>query len=267
MIIVKPNGGLGNRMRVINSAICLANKNNHTTIRVLWKKDWGLNASFTDIFEPVNEISLIENKFLMAYYFYSRKSLPLGYKYYDDEAILNKRFDENYWDSDHNKVIVNACYDFYYPSIENNFFGMFKPVNKLLEKIDLITQNFSDDCVGVHIRRADHQIAKEKSTIEDFISRMDTILKESPDSKFYLSTDDPVTELQIAERYGNKIFSLKDRNLHRNDLIGIEDAVIDLFCLSRTKLILGSYLSSFSEVASAIGKIPLETILKNKPTV
>ena len=260
---MKPNGGLGNRMRVINSAICLANKNNHTTIKVLWKKDWGLNASFRDIFEPVNKISVIENKFLMAYYFYSRKSLPLGYKYYDDEAILNQRFDENYWDSNHDKVIVNACYDFYYPSIANNFFGLFRPVNKLREKIDHITQNFSDDYVGVHIRRADHQIAKEKSATEDFISRMDTILKESPGTKFYLSTDDPATELLITERFGNKIFSLKDKSINRSDLNGIEDAVTDLFCLSKTKLILGSYSSSFSEVASAIGKIPLETITKN----
>lgn len=263
MIIVKPNGGLGNRMRVINSAICLANKNNQATVKVLWKKDWGLNASFNDIFEPVKRISLIENKFLMAYYFYSRKSLPLNYKYYDDQAVLNKRFDENYWGSNHDKVIINTCYDFYYPSMANNFFGIFRPVNEIIEKIDLITQYFSEKCVGVHIRRTDHQIAKEKSATADFISRMDHILKQSPGTKFYLSTDDPATEMQMTGRYGNKILSLKDKSLHRNDLRGINDAVIDLFCLSRTKLILGSYSSSFSEVASAIGKIPLETVTQN----
>lgn len=265
MIIVKPNGGLGNRMRVINSAICLSGKNNNAPVKVLWKKDAGMNAGFTDIFESVNKnkIEVVENKLLMAYYFYSRKQLPLNYKYYDDQSILDKRFNENYWSNGHRNTIINTCYDFYYPEIPNNFFGMFRPVKKIQGKIDSVTQCFSKEWVGVHIRRTDHQIAREKSGTADFIYRMDDILEKSSNIKFYLSTDDLATELQLRKRYGSRIVALEGKSINRNSLAGIEDAVTDMFCLSKTKLILGSYSSSFSEVASAIGKVPLETISKS----
>jgi hypothetical protein len=92
---------------------------------------------------------------------------------------------------------------------------------------------------------------------------MDDILENNSNTKYYLSTDDSPTELQLKERYGSRIVVLEGKSINRNDLAGIEDAVTDMFCLSRTKLILGSYASSFSEVASAIGKIPLEIISKN----
>lgn len=48
----------------------------------------------------------------------------------------------------------------------------------------------------------------------------------------------------------------------RQDENGIADAVVDLFILSRTQRLYGSYWSSFSEVAAQIGNIPLEIVRK-----
>lgn len=60
MIIAKPNGGLGNRLRVINSAICLSKENENISVKVLWKKDWEMSAGFDGLFKPVREISTIK---------------------------------------------------------------------------------------------------------------------------------------------------------------------------------------------------------------
>src|SRR6185437_14799734 len=111
MIIVKPNGGLGNRMRVINSALNLAKQNKKESIKVLWKKDPGLNVSFNDIFHPIANSLITGNTLLMSYYFYSRKSLPLVYRYYNDQSILDRQFNETYWNQNHHNVVLNTCFD------------------------------------------------------------------------------------------------------------------------------------------------------------
>lgn len=249
-------------MRVINSAVCLAERNGYPGVKVLWKKDSGMNASFTDLFEPIPAIQVIENKFLMPYYFYSRKKLYHGYAYYDDQSVLRKRFNENYWSHHHENVVLNTCYDFYDPVADNNFFSLFRPIARIRKKIAEITKEFTDEWVGIHIRRTDHLVAREKSTTDGFIHRMDELLEKSSGTRFYLSTDDPLTDSQLRKRYGSRIGSQGGKNLSRDNLAGMEDAVTDMFCLSHTKCIIGSCLSSFGEVASAIGKIPLEIIAK-----
>lgn len=264
MIIVKPNGGLGNRMRVINSALNLARQNGKESIRVLWKKDAGLNASFNDIFHPIAN-ALITNKILlMSYYFYSRKLLPLRYRYYDDQSVLNNRFDTNYWNQNHQKVILNTCFDFYELNAQTNFYNLFKPVEKLQKKIDEISADFHEATIGVHIRRTDNIPSAEKSKTDDFMSRMEELIEEKPGVNFYVATDDPGTENKLKQHFGNRIRSIHYKHLDRNSGAGIEDAVTDMYCLSRTSLILGSFSSSFSDVASGIGKIPLEIITQKK---
>ena len=53
---------------------------------------------------------------------------------------------------------------------------------------------------------------------------------------------------------------MSDFKLVRNKKIAIIQAVAELYLLSKTKMILGSYYSSFSELAAVIGDIKLEQI-------
>lgn len=250
-------------MRVINSAICLAEKNENAPVKVLWKKDPGMNAAFMDIFKPIDEISVIGNKFLMGYSFYSYKLMQGSYKYYDDQSVFDKRFHEEYWNKNHHNVILNTCYDFYELNTQANFYNLFQPVERLLQRINQITAEWQENMVGVHIRRTDHMPAVNYSKTVDFINKMEQLLESNSNTKFYLSTDDPEIEKSFKLRFGSKVGIVDNKNLSRNIRSGIEDAVIDMFCLSRTNLILGSYSSSFSAVASAIGNVPLEIITQS----
>jgi hypothetical protein len=264
MIIVKPNGGLGNRMRVINSALYLARQNKKESIIVLWKKDAGLNVRFNDIFQPIAHTFTTGNMLLMSYYFYSRKLLPLRYRYYDDQSISDNRFDTTYWDQNHRKVILNTCFDFYELNAQTNFYHLFQPVEKLQKKIGEISKDFDEATVGVHIRRTDNVPSTEKSKTGDFIRRMEELVEEKSGTNFYVATDDPGTESKLKQHFGDRIRSMSNKHLDRNSGVGIEDAATDMYCLSRTSLILGSFSSSFSAVASGIGKIPLEIIAQEK---
>lgn len=89
----------------------------------------------------------------------------------------------------------------------------------------------ADNCAGVHIRRTDHACAIEKSHTAAFAQMIDKVLKEHPDMKFFLATDDKVDN--CAE---------------------MQSGIIELLCLSQCCFILGSYTSSYSFFAASYGK-------------
>lgn len=79
---------------------------------------------------------------------------------------------------------------------------------------------------------------------------------------FYLATDDKETQHQLLNRFRSKMIvyhKVLDRNLEK----GVIDAVVDMYCLSNTKYIYGSYWSSFSDIASRVGNIELKVLSKN----
>lgn len=150
--------------------------------------------------------------------------------------------------------------NFYPYSNEYDYYYLFKPVRSIQRRIDELVAFFTKNIIGIHIRRTDNKKAKEISKIELFISAMTKTLIENPLTEFYLSTDDLSVENLIKNEFGHLVHTLKNKDLDRSSNKGIEDAVVDLYCLSKTNRILGSYWSSFSGVAAWINGIPLEII-------
>jgi hypothetical protein len=72
--------------------------------------------------------------------------------------------------------------------------------------------------------------------------------------------EDPVTEKAILiKKFGSRIITSKGAAT-RNTTEGIQDAVVDLYALSRTHKILGSFYSSFSEIAAQLGSCELQIL-------
>jgi hypothetical protein len=138
-------------------------------------------------------------------------------------------------------------------------FKDFTPVREILDIIDRVTDEFTGDTVGVHIRRTDNSAAIRNSPVELFINRMKDVEQDNPKSTFFLATDDMETENHIKGLFPGRVFTY-DKEIARNKESGIRDAVVDLYALSRTAKVLGSYWSSFSHTAAEIGGIPEETI-------
>ena len=61
----------------------------------------------------------------------------------------------------------------------------------------------------------------------------------------------------LKSKYPNRIITLMD-DTDRNSLEGMKFAVVDLFCLSKTRKIIGSVASSYSQIAAEIGGIEIE---------
>ena len=112
----------------------------------------------------------------------------------------------------------------------------------------------------MHIRRTDNVESIKFSPLELFLEKINFEVSENENVNFFLSTDDLNVEERIISEFGNKIITHK-KEFSRQTVAGMQDAVVDMFCLSKTAVIYGSYWSSFSEISARIGEINLTTLI------
>jgi hypothetical protein len=278
-IIVQPRAGLANRMRLIASCLYLREKF-HAEISMIWDLDSGLNARYQDLFELNQNIRLIESskyrliikhRRLISSKFQFIKSLSkswnklasnaLGIDYclFDEDlkkgyahikAILEKN----------DSVFIYSCEEFidYPKGIES-----FTPVVSIRENVQRYSKRFDTKTVGIHIRRTDHTASIQNSPNYLFERKIEEYLRGDPNVNFFIATDDPLIERHFKNMYPDKILSYP-KTYGRDSSQGIIDALIELQLLSKTSVIYGSFWSSYSEMASRIGKLKLHILtIKN----
>lgn len=256
-----PHAGLCNRLRAISSAVFVA-KEIGCPLTIYWSNNEECASTYQDLFEPINidiPINIIEYKGV-KYSIARKKNLyfPKFLRLFSvDKEILNFNCKE---DGDifpliprNGVTLIQTCHSL---SQHYDFQTLFKPVSSILDVIKSVTDHYSDNTIGLHIRRTDNVQAIAHNDISSFEDCINKELESVSNTKFYLATDDIEVKKYLKEKYGDAIISL-DLPLNRNTLDGMKGAVVDLWCLSRTKKIIGSFYSSYSEVASYIGNIEL----------
>lgn len=250
MIIIQPEGGLCNRMRAVCSALELA-KRKHTKLIILWYCNEDLNAPFELLFKPIKGIKVINYSSSKDFRrLFLRKISRM--KMDDKDIIANRvngELDKVYVENIKLPLYICTFAQFY--NIEEQF-KIFQPAKPIKEKIGMVLKKYSTYTVGVHIRRTDQEKSIEYSKTENFIDLMKKEFLKNSNVKFYLATDDFEEEKNIRKEFPKSIISNSNRNLSRDSREGMLDAVIDLYCLSNCQKIIGSYWSSFTDVAAAI---------------
>ncbi len=139
----------------------------------------------------------------------------------------------------------------------------FRPRPELLDEAERVFALASGDgdgrVVGVHIRRGDNEASIQVSPLDLFVARMQREVEQYPEVRFFLATDDPATEREVLERFPGRV-TVRAKELSRTRTSGVQDALVDLLILSKCPLILGSYWSSFSQMAAELGGRMLETV-------
>ena len=262
-ITIIPTGGLCNRMRAMSSGYYLT-RQDRATANILWNKNSGLNANFDDLFEPLNlpDIAVNRNQNWLFRiertrdYIIRQMILKLRYQTIYNFSINNQKGDiTNVIDKkDRRQLLLISCYSMctHYPIKE-----LFVPRADIQQRIDGITNSFSANTIGVHIRRTDNAESIRRSPLTSFINILKEEVGKDESVKFYLASDDEEVKQTLNEQFPNHIITCQDK-VNRNSLEGMRFAVIDLFCLSKTKKIIGSDYSSYSQIAAEIGGIPLE---------
>ena len=268
-----PVGGLANRMKAVASSFILAQQNQIET-NVIWFQDWALHAPFNTLFEPIHSPNIcIKEASLIDHIIYDRPRaknlyIPRLFQYFIFRSCLYEKtiqdlkkqnFNFNNW-IQKGHVYMASYLDF--QEISTDILRqLFIPLPTIQARIDQLCQQFSPYTLGVHIRRTDNTASIEQSPIELFITAIDKEIDLNVDVSIYLATDDESVKLELQKRYGKRLIFAKDK-ADRSSITGIQGGTVDMYALARTQKILGSFHSSFSELAAQVGNIPLEIIKK-----
>ena len=279
MIIVKPVGGLANRMRVIAASVQLAHEIG-TTVQCIWESNNELGANYTDLFELSEHFSLrapfrhrpkssyqktglkhfiitLWNKMLGVDACYSMSnvdSIIAGEQ--NENADYHRFFDVISPLLAKDKIIFYTTGDYL---ADLHDVSLFNPVEEIRKVIESYALCFSNKTYGLHIRRTDNTWAIENSPLNLFRAIIESKIAEDDEVRFYLSTDDKETLQALKEEYGEHIL-IREKKYGRDSLDAMKDAVVDMWLLSKTQQIYGSYYSSFSEMAGLVGHIPVMTV-------
>lgn len=251
-LTLAPRNGLANRIRAISSGIALAGMI-RADLSLVWSLDFHLNCPYEMLFMPDPAIISVENypneKEDLESYMQSKAF---------DRFILAKEVksmkEENY------NFLELGKYTSLFMSSGASFLRnipawQFQPEESIGKNVKEMTSRFAKHMIGVHIRRGDNLESIAKSPIEGFYRRMDTELAENRRTAFFLATDSPEEEDKIRKRYPDRVISFAKKSLDRNEPGAIQEAMVDLLCLAATSRIIGSYWSSFSQLAAKIGNI------------
>jgi hypothetical protein len=279
MITVLPENGLCNRMLAIASGRALAAEVNQE-MQIIWNEDRCLGASFKDLFCPIlgvrvkdirwNE-SLLDRLQYPYLCFTERPLLDKLSKFMRslvyDRVVRSQELHKSLLSGQYGAALLFGsqrtlllAYEAFHSGAET-FLRSFQPLPSLMEIVDRETRCFSHNIVGVHIRRTDHHGAISMSPIDEFERRLAKEIEADRSVMFFLATDCPDTETKIKNRFGERVI-IRERCRRRDTVPGMQDALVDLYLLSRTKKILGSCGSTFSGTAGMLGGIPLVTVVE-----
>lgn len=248
-------GGLCNRLRTLYACLALSNVYQIPFV-VCWLPSETCNCYLEDLLEPVfnnvdsQQIFLELEDCLVNTIYITNTAMSASscYAKYlkNSQDISNEDYLHKYYDLIRNIPI--------------------KPELKQSLTNFLNNNNWQDDIVGIHVRRTDHvkhfssnpKTANELSTDEKFFQIIDRHIEEGF-SRFFLATDDAETKAMFEAKYPGRFLSYC-REFSNSSLrqTSIQDALLDLYLLSKTKRLIGSNHSTFSIYASELGDIPLE---------
>ncbi len=261
-ITVIPFGGLGNRLRVLNSAFCLS-RDLGVDLELVWFVKPELNSELSDLFiatgfeyRPMPRWKtavlrpFLKHIFIINYESTYRRFLRLFYDkvYFDNDLNARSPAQLRSEISKYRRVVIATCYQFY--DFEN--FDNFVVQPHLQQRIDALTARFDHYTMGVHIRRTDHAALIEASPVELFIDQMNRLLAENPATQFFLATDDAELKASLRSQFGSRLIT-QEIPLSRATAEGMQGAVVDIYALSRTKKIICTTRSSFAQMAALIG--------------
>ena len=271
-ITLIPIMGLCNRMRAIASGKALAERIG-SNLEVVWLNHFRFHAKFKDLFEDVDTIKIKEYwlhiPFLSRQQVINHARTAVYFKEYArrrkyDLILHRKQLNDGYFDDEESldkirgKKVLMVTYSKIYSDCS---FLFYRPRSPMRDEINSQAAKFNEHTAGVHVRRTDNERSIVYSPNEEFFRIIEDRIARNPNFNFFLATDCKDTQSIFIKKFGDRVIA-RENSFDTYSNIGIKSALVDLYLLSRTKEILGSYFSSFSKSASILGNIPFNLVYK-----
>lgn len=226
-IVIRPSGGLCNRLRYIFSFMHkfkLNEESNNKKLIIIWRNDEYCPGYIHCFFQKIKNVEFVDK--------YSKhKIIPL-------DKSISYYFNINYLDKI--SLFLNE--------------NIFKKIRKIINK------KLNNSYVAIHIRRTDLQeILKKHPKKKERIITDEQYIKFIKDAKIkniYLATDNIKSQRKFMKLYKDRLIVYKEiQDMKDIRKTNIEHALIDLFICGSANKFRGSYYSSYSNFIRLMQKI------------
>lgn len=286
-LYIQTQNGLGNRLRAFASAFCIATYSNiKRDLILIWETNEHCEAKFSDLYDVESLTKFIKS---IGINFQILEKNPgirsdinvsedLNMEKFDKYNYMNDNEKNTYIDENNNNniYIISACCLVNKNTNwerECDFLRQMKPcliVQKMLSDFDSKNNIKIESCIGVHIRMSQPGMSYEdtsnwteeaKKSVEkwrtashweNFLTEIDKILLVDKKQKFFLCCDNKDAYVQLIKKRSG-IFVYTNKNVFDRSIVQVQNALLDLILLSKTKEILGSNWSTFTEIANRLG--------------
>lgn len=261
-LIVDAQHGLGNRLRAIASAAAVAEAEDREFV-IVWRRDHHCDCRFSDLFNYEGEVlesdaaaeSMRRGASLVNYMEVERGAHKDSPVHFDPDRNLYFR----------SAYVMNHAASTW--DRENVFLRNLRPVSAVADLIDSVR---SPNDVSLHVRMGSgpkfehlpweapenwnaesHKLLahwREKSHFDRFAARTDALIREGRAETVFLAADLPEVYESFASRFGSRACYLQ-RRVNDRSMQQLQYALADALLLGRSRLLLGSTWSSFTELA------------------
>ncbi len=285
ILLIHAQHGLGNRMRAIGSALSFAESTARIPV-LIWESDAHLAADFEALYDPGN--LTVCNRFNPKPPFEELEKWDAkwgGFKFYNymemEEGANKGEIIEN--DPDKH-LYYKGAYIMEAPlhsswERDNDNLRSLRPIQVVADELSRLDEKGLKEAIGVHIRNrtlaqdiknvnfneeygesasAEMQHWREQSSYANFMVEMERIISEEDENaKFYIATDTKEVIGEIEKKFPGRILYVP-RDCDDRDSECVKYAMIDVYALSKTRRLLGSNWSSYTELAERLGGLKAE---------
>lgn len=274
-IDILPCAGLGNRMRAIASAMSAAQELcEKPSICIHWKREAAVGAAFRDLFDitalpawvQVAELAVgAPEPFKTEVNSETQWATFLEREKAGGTTVLQFKSHSAFFDANA-QTWPSMCSD------KASYRGVPNPSERWLRNlrslrfveglVALADRNLSGlygPLVGVHLRRQDHIHCVRECPAATMWAAMDA----EPTLWFFFTSDSMEERKKASHKFPTRVRLSAEPYKGRDSVGGMMVAAIDFITLSKCSKVLGSFQSSFSEMAAAYGGIPFVAVRKS----
>ena len=255
---VIPTAGLANRLRVLGSAMWVAEERSIPLV-MTWPDDDAISVPFEALF--TNALDRDAGRTTRS--FVNQRLVGFESAGAGDDTVVEVRSHEAF---SHTGGVPAYTRPFW-SAVRPHLLSL-TPVEEVRRRVDAIRGRFAPTTIGVHVRSGTGPMrfdSPDRFRIETFFDAVDGVLAREKDAAIYLAADATGGGERFSERYGSRLLTALGAdpdgvraNGHAEE--GLRLALVDLLVLSGATCILGTSRSSFSAVAAILGGAPVRRL-------
>jgi len=233
-------------------------------VKLIWEIDrLRCNAHFNDLFD--NAIEFMPSQRVSPSVNMEVKSLSDHFIEYDSQYHIKTWIELYFYD-----IQTLSYYD--RKLLFHKIASSLVPNKIVRHLVQEYYNTMNEDTYGIHIRRGIgynyNSSSSLKSPTKLFVDKMHEVLYNEPEASFFVATDAQHEVDYLKYLFGDKIITIDKPRMFPLDsgytYKGMLRSVADLYLLSKTRKIFGGAGSSYSEFASLLGNIEVETLIDNE---